>query len=737
MKTVRIIPIVVVFSFWMGNSLAQPAGEVKPITRLNGNIQLDGIVDEASWLLVDPLPLTMHWPVFKGDITESSEIRVAYDDENIYVGAICYDSDPSKIQVTTFQRDNWGEEDDQVAIILDPYNDNENSLVFAVTVTGSRIDAVIKNDSQGDDPVSLSWNSYWEAASTRDNRGWQAEMKIPFSSLRFQEENGSVEMGMIAYRYIARKHELNSFPAIPADWGFWSFTKASQAQTVSFQDVKNERPWYISPYGLVGLGHHHQADDNGVYDSTPDRIFQPGLDLQHALTDNLNADFTLFTDFAQVEADNQVVNLSRFSLFFPEKRKFFLERASIFDFQTDLNNNMFYSRRIGINDGEMIPLWGGIRLVGRMDSWDVGFLTLQSRETGNFASENFGVLRLRKNVFNQRSYLGGMMTSRFGLDGKRNIVYGIDGIINMFRQDYLQVNLAQSWDTGDSASIAIYDRSRMYLMWEKRIINGFGYRFSYSSVGQNYIPGLGFEQRYNFSQFGDRIFYSWFAPEKSSLRQTVVTLHGGISLNNSTHEPETSTLALESRWAWKRGSGLTVKVENLLDNVPAIFNLSDTDTITPGRYSNSILGITHSSAPVGMFQAETNLKAGTFYGGNLGSISLSTQVIFSKYFEMLAFYEYSHIKFPKQDDPFVSHVARLNMTASLNVKLSLSGFVQLNSLQGISSLNFRLRYNPIDGNDLYLVYNEVLNNHSRQSLRNHPLSDSRNIMIKYIHTFRL
>jgi hypothetical protein len=306
----------------------------------------------------------------------------------------------------------------------------------------------------------------------------------------------------------------------------------------------------------------------------------------------------------------------------------------------------------------------------------------------------------------------------------------------MFRQDYLQVNLAQSWDTGDTTGIGIYDRSRMYLMWEKRIINGFGYRFSYSSVGENYKPGLGFEQRYNFSQFGDRIFYSWFAPEKSSLRQTVVTLHGGISLSNSTSELETSTLALESNWTWKRGSGLRVKIENLLDNVPALFNLSDDDTITPGRYSNSILGVTHSSAPVGMILIETNARAGTFYGGNLGSASLSAKVIFSKYFEMFAFYEYSHIKFREREDPFVSHVARLNMTASINVKFSLSGFVQLNSLQEISNLNFRMRYNPIDGNDLYLVYNEVLNNHPRQGLRDYPISDSRSIMIKYIHTFR-
>ncbi|MCK5101561.1 MAG: hypothetical protein KAR17_02060, partial [Cyclobacteriaceae bacterium] len=182
----------------------------------------------------------------------------------------------------------------------------------------------------------------------------------------------------------------------------------------------------------------------GKYDKIDDLDFQIGLDIQHAFSDNLNADFTINTDFAQVEADNQVVNLSRFSLFFPEKRRFFLERASTFDFQYDLNNNLFYSRRIGIEDGELIPLYGGARLVGRLNKWDVGFLNMQSREKDDFPSENFGVLRLRRNILNQRSYVGGMFTSRIGTDGHRNFAYGIDGIINLFKQDYLQVNVAQT-----------------------------------------------------------------------------------------------------------------------------------------------------------------------------------------------------------------------------------------------------------------------------------------------------
>jgi len=702
-----------------------------------GEIHIDGRVDEAAWSNVHPLPLTMHWPVYKGEITEPTEIRVTYDEQHLYVSAVCYDSDPSKIQAPTFQRDRWGQDMDQLTILLDPYNDNENGLIFSVTASGSRIDVAIKNDAQGDDIMNLSWNSYWDASSTRDERGWQAEIRIPFSSLRFQEKNGRVEMGLTVFRYLARKRELDIYPPIPPDWGFWSFAKASQAQTVSFEGIQNKRPLYVSPYALSGLGHHHEYDNNGHYGEQKDRKFQAGLDVQHAFSDNLNADFTVNTDFAQVEADNQVVNLSRYSLFFPEKRKFFLERASIFDFHTDLNNNMFYSRRIGIKEGEMIPLWGGARLVGRFNKWDVGFLNMQSKGTGDFSSENFGVLRLRKNVFNQRSYVGGMMTSRIGMDGQRNFVYGADGIINLFREDYLQVNLARSWDSGDTSDVGLFERSRIYLMWERSTEKGFGYKFSYSSVGEHYKPGLGFEQRYNFSQFGDRIFYSWFAPEESSLRQTTITLKGGVSFSNTSYDLETSVIGLESRWSWKRGSELAVNVEQLQDDVPELFRLSDDFIILPAQYANTSMGIRFSSPPVGLLHAQTSLMAGTFYGGKLVSWNISPNVSLSKYFQMSAYYEYNTIVFPDLEKPFRSHVARLNLVASLSVKFSMSGFVQFNSIQNISTFNFRLRYNPKDGNDLYLVYNEVLNNGPLPDVPYSPLSDSRTIMVKYVHTFRL
>ncbi len=705
------------------------------IPRTNGEIKIDGRVDERLWESIEPLPLTMHWPDFRGKSDEKTLIRLAYDNNYLYVSAICYDSQPDKIQATTFQRDGWGLQMDQIAIGLDPYNDNENLLFFVVTPSGSRIDAAIKNDAQGDDAASTSWNSYWIANSTIDENGWQTELRIPFGSLRFQEVDDKVTMGLIAYRYTARNKEMNIYPAIPPDWGIWSFAKASQAQDVQFESVQNKRPWYTSPYLLAGLGYHHEHQEEQMEKIDDDNL-QVGLDVQHALTDNLNLDLSVNTDFAQVEADNQQVNLSRFSLFFPEKRRFFLERASTFDFKFEDNNNMFYSRRIGIEDGNLIPLYGGIRMVSRLDKWDLGVINMQSRSKDDIPSTNYGVLRVRRNVLNPRSYIGGMLTTRIDENNNQNLVYGIDGIINVFKQDYLQVSLAQSYDSPDTLNTTFPERTRAYIMWENRIINGFGYRFSYSNVGQHYNPGVGFERRLNFTQFGDQLFYSWFAPESSKLRQTTITLMGNISLNNASRDIETYNLGLSSSWEWNRGSQLNIALTNFHDNVPEAFDLSEDIRIAAGSYDNVSGTITYRTPPVSFFRATFIGQLGTFYGGELKQISATPELVISKYFQASAFYAYTLINFENETD-FKSHLGRLNLTTSLNVKWTLNTFIQFNSLEKINAINARLRYAPIDGNDLYVVYNETLNSENYFGDTTLPLSENRAVIVKYIHTFML
>lgn len=355
---------------------------------------------------------------------------------------------------------------------------------------------------------------------------------------------------------------------------------------------------------------------------------------------------------------------------------------------------------------------------------------------GTVSSENFGVFRLRKNVFNQRSYIGAMMTSRGAANGNWNFAYGLDGIFNLFNHDYLQVNLATTQDSEDTSEMNSFEKSRIYMKWEKRIINGFGYIFSYSHVGSDFNPGLGFERRKNFSQLGDELFYTWFAPESSSLRQTTITLNGNVSYNNSSHLLETSTLGLDSNWAWNRGNSLRLRIQKFEDRVPDTFDLSDEITIQPAEYLNTTGSIRYSTPQVNLTTLSSTIKIGTFYNGNLFSTSISPELIFSKYFRLSGFYEYNHINFPDLNKNFNAHVGRLSLASSFNVKLSLSAFAQINSLNNISTINFRLRYNAADGNDLYLVYNEVLNNNPALQIPRIPTSDERAILIKYIYTFK-
>src|SRR5687767_10837370 len=215
------------------------------IPSLGSPIEFDGRVTAGEWDSIDTLSLISHWPTYADKPNARTLFRLAYDDKFLYFSVVCYEKQ-GHIQDPSFERDYWEMTVDQVAIILDTYNDNENGVIFVVTPTGSRVDVSLKNDAQGDEPTDVSWNSFWEARVSKNDAGWVAEARIPFSSLRFQTADGNVAMGLIAYRYMARERQMDIYPNIPPDWGFWSFIKPSKAQDVSFSNVGNKRPWFTS-----------------------------------------------------------------------------------------------------------------------------------------------------------------------------------------------------------------------------------------------------------------------------------------------------------------------------------------------------------------------------------------------------------------------------------------------------------------------------------------------------------
>lgn len=715
----------------------QPA-RGQQITRITKAIEIDGKVLPEEWNDIDTLPFVSHWPAYAPKSNLKTEYRIAYDEKFLYFSAICND-DPALIQGPYFERDTWAMSMDQITLLLDTYNDNENGVIFVVSPTGSRIDVSMRNDAQGNPPVDLSWNSFWEANTSVSELGWSVEGRIPFSSLRFQPANGKVTMGLIAYRYVARNRQMDIYPDIPPDWGFWSFLKPSKAIDVTFESVKNKRPWFTSPYLLANLGYHHlkSTDIPAEYIKENDRKITAGLDVQHALTDNMNLDITVNTDFAQVEADDQVVNLSRFSFFFPEKRRFFLERSSIMDFGFENNNRLFYSRRIGINDGQITPLWGGGRLVGRLGNYDVGILNMQSRESSSFASENFGVLRLRRRVSKNNSYIGGIVTSRTNMNGTTNLAYGIDGIINLFKNDYLKVNIAQTYSSMDTVrySDLFSDRKRVYIMWENRSQTGFNYSLSYSQVDKNYSPGLGFEARSNFKAFGDRVSYGWFPEKKSKIRYLKFDLNATAYFPNTATGLESFLAAPSFMIEWIRYNSFQVTFNRFYDQTPSAFDLSDDITINPGTFVNKDITLLYQTPTVNFLSASFSATTGSFYGGQRFSAGATPIYIISKYLTLSGFYQYNRISFNNSAD-YVAHVGRLKISTSLNVKLSVNAFAQINSLTKVSAFNFRLRYNWKDGNDFFLVYNETLNNRGGTEA-GLPFSDYRAVIAKYIHTFHL
>ena len=302
----------------------------------------------------------MHSPVFGQEPTEETDVRISYYDHYLYAAARLYYKDPSMIKSASLKRDYLGMGSDWFGILLDTYNDKENSMAFFTTTEGLRLDANIQRVAvtrlPNDLPMNISWNVFWDVLTKKGPEGWSAELRIPLSSLRFQNKNGEVHMGLTIERWIPAKNEINVYPGIPPNWGPNSVMKPSQSQEIVFNGIKPDKSLYITPYALAGYEcNYYLNESETAYTRSGKPGVEAGLEVKYGLTKTLVMDVTVNTDFAQVEADDQQINLTRYSLYFPEKRMFFLERATVFDFSLGGNSNLFYSRRIGLSDGEEMP----------------------------------------------------------------------------------------------------------------------------------------------------------------------------------------------------------------------------------------------------------------------------------------------------------------------------------------------------------------------------------------------
>lgn len=338
-----------------------PSPDALILPRLSGAIDLDGRIDEPAWEQALLLPLVEMMPDPGAQPSEATEILIGYTDEYLYAACRCYDRQTPV--APSFRRDYSGTDTDYFIVSLDTFNDKENVLAFLATPSGVRFDVAVTNDAAGDSPFQRDWNTFWDVAVEVKDDGWFAEVRIPFSSLRFEADGDRVVMGLTAARYFAREFGVASFPAVPPEWGTAGVYKASRAHEVEFRGIQPSRLLRVSPYLLFGMTQENVLDQSRTaYRSRNDPAHDIGLDVKYGLTSNLTLDLTVNPDFAQAEADDQEVNLTRFPLFFPEKRRFFQERSSNFAFDFGGPDRLFYTRRVGLHEGHQVHILGGARV---------------------------------------------------------------------------------------------------------------------------------------------------------------------------------------------------------------------------------------------------------------------------------------------------------------------------------------------------------------------------------------
>ena len=707
---------------------AQGQGEVD-LPRLTTPIRLDGTVSDAEWSAVPELPLTQYAPTFGGITSERTEIRVAYDDGFLYVSGRCYDSRPRELRINSLYRDRLNG-DDQLAVLIDGFNDNETGLWFVTNPAGVRLDRTISGDGE---VTNDSWNTLWEAATSVTDRGWFAELRIPLSSLGFQARDGRVVLGLTVTRFIARTNERVTYPAIDPRF---EFQRPSVMQDVALTGVTPRRPMYLTPYLLGGVDRTSSLPAGGLAYADQDRfVREVGADLRYDPGDNVHLDLSLNTDFAQVEADDEQVNLTRFPLFFPEKRQFFQERAGVFDFDFGSGGKLFHSRQIGLApDRTPIRMLGGARVVARSGGWDLAALDVETDRRGDIASENLGVARVRRRVFNPFSYAGGMLTSRVGGDGHYNLATGLDASVRMFGNDYLTARGAATFDDAQ-ARPSLADRSQLYLQWERRTSRGLTYFTQFHRVGKEYQPDLGFLPRSDFTRgalYGEYAFW----PQHSSLQSHGPGAIAYAFFRNRDGAIESSNISYWWFYQFRSGTSGWLEMVNNYENVSTAFELGDSVMVEPGRYRFAELWFNLSPPAGRLLRSGIDSRVGRFYDGWRIKVRVNPTWNLSRYLELGGTYEINRIRFPERHTGLDVHVAGLRIGAAASARLSTIGLVQLNSVDRRLGVNVRLRYNFREGSDLWLVYDEGFNTDrdAEPGSPRLPMSDGRVLRLKLTHT---
>ncbi len=690
---------------------AQGVAPVAPIalTRLSGSVRVDGRADDAAWQVVPPFEMAVHLPNFGAAPSERTITRVAYDADALYVMIDALEAHPAGVRASSMLRDDDAP-GDFINVLLDTFGDRQNAVNFSTTPGGQRNDWSISNDAQNVGSFNPGWNAVWDLAVTRDEAGWHAEYRIPFSTLRFTADEGRVEFGMSVNRLTSHSNERVTFPRIDpaAPLAVW---KPSRFQRVSVEGINPVRNIRFVPYAVAGT-QGARSPDPALSPWLRHDTREAGADLKVAVTPNLTLDLTANTDFAETEVDDQRVNLTRFPLLFPERRPFFVERAGTFEVRTGETDLLFNSRRVGLTaDGSPVRLLGGARLVGQIRGWDVGFFDAQTDGSASAARENLGVLRVRHRVLNTRSWVGVMLTSRIADDSSQQAI-AADGDLYLGGDDYLSFGASVlAGDAADGSALGdargVLPRGALRLLAERRRNRDLWYRAGLSTTGARYAPALGYVERRDALRPMLEVGYGRQVTAAGHVLRAVLNSSGQYRNTAGAFEQSLTSAVLSMERP--NGESWTLTAARQEDDLLAGFAPTPATTVPAGRYAATSLQLALAPTTGSVFAVGGSLRSGQFFDGTLTSLLVSPEWRASRYFRMGGDLQVDRVAFGARGESQWSQLARLRVLAAASPRLTLTAVLQSASLARVATANLRLRYNTAEGDDVWIVYGHVEN----------------------------
>jgi hypothetical protein len=663
--------------------------------------QVDGRLDDAVWQRAGVIDaFVQQEPVEGAPATERTEIRIVYDDERIYFGVRAFDSQPDRLVATEMRRNAERIlQEDNIQIILDTFMDSRSAYMFVTTPLGAKLEQQVFEEGEGgrrgaSSNINRDWDGVWEAAAQRTPDGWTAEIAIPFSTLRFPEADVQ-SWGINFMRNIARKNEQAYWAPIPRGYGL---TRVSLAGSVNgLESLQRGRDLRVKPF-VVGGGRH--ATHDGIRDRSGNGDM--GVDFRYGITASLNLDVTLNTDFAQAEVDDEQVNLTRFALFFPEKREFFLENAGVFNVGATTTFNrmadLFFSRRIGLSPtGEQIPILGGARLTGRMGRNTLGFLSVQTDEAFGQSGENFLVTRYSRDILG-RSRVGGIFINKQEFGGDHwNRTAGADFVLAPHPSFTMNGFLAGTATAGEGGNGL---GSHVRAGWLDRRWNVYA---EYTDLDDDFNAEVGFIPRVGIrttkfhvertprpGRWGVRVLEPMY-------NITYTTDQGGRMISRQHHYMVGSQ--------WENGASVIVWYNRYFERLDSPFALRPDVVVAPGDYRFGDWRVWYMSNRAARVYWSGYWAPQTFFDGNRTDLNGSLGVRVTPQLATEAGLTRNEVDLPAGD--FTATVGSFRVDYAISPEMGIRSVTQYNSLteQWSSSARFRYTYRP--GSDLYLVYDNV------------------------------